>query len=230
MSSDRYNPFSEQTSQDDMLERVLGYPYEQHPTSYIFKKDEIISLDDGSISSELSGTSSEEDYFSSLAEITGEDVAQLRGRIFVVAAGSNSSPAQLARKFSTVGVQSPLPVLKARIENYAVVYASYISSYGAIPATLHYYTESHSDIFLTLLTRHQLRHMNLSEDVGDAYALASLRNGSISMAGTRLPSIAYGYFALSGALLDQEKRLVGLAHLGQQCHIPAVDQLGVQRI
>ena len=57
----------------------------------------------------------------------------LKNKVAILAIGSNRSPSQLLRKF---GGNEQIPVTIVNVKDIDVVYASMISYYGAVPATL----------------------------------------------------------------------------------------------
>jgi hypothetical protein len=234
MGLHRYNPFEgaehETAEEADPVARALGYPFEQKENSFLFSHGGMADLDEEKIAHGVAHAADDEDWFDGVAAGTGLSAEDVSERIAVIAAGSNSSPRQLRRKFRGMAHDEPVPVLRARLHDYAVVYAALISSYGAVPATNHHVPGAAADVFLTLLTRDQFRRMNLTEDVGNAYALASLRRGSVRLAGVPVPGLVYGYFGLPGAMKDEKGGLIGLSHVGPQEGVKAADQLGAQRI
>jgi hypothetical protein len=59
----------------------------------------------------------------------------LVGRRPLLSYGANAAPAVLARKLRELPVE-PLPVLRAELAGFDVVYSAHISPYGAVPSTL----------------------------------------------------------------------------------------------
>ena len=84
------------------------------------------------------------------------------GRTPVIAAGSNASPARLAAKF---GVDTSIPVERAWLDGFAVVFAGHFTAYGAIPATLCPHPGARGTVWITWLTTEQLSIMHRSEGV-----------------------------------------------------------------
>jgi hypothetical protein len=82
----------------------------------------------------------------------------------VIATGSNAAPARLQAKFAAAG--EIIPVTRARLRDFAVVFASHFTGYGAAPATLHPAPGAVSAVWITWLTEAQLAAMHLSEGVG----------------------------------------------------------------
>lgn len=57
------------------------------------------------------------------------------GRVPVLAAGSNQSHEQIARKYAAFDGSAEIPVQYARFHGFDAVYAAQLASYGSIPAT-----------------------------------------------------------------------------------------------
>lgn len=92
-----------------ILKRALEYPYATPDRSYLYLDGEARELPPG-----------------------GPD---LTGRTPLLSYGANSAPEALARKLASLpGVE--LPVLRAELEGFDVVYSAHVSPYGAVPATL----------------------------------------------------------------------------------------------
>jgi hypothetical protein len=92
-----------------ILKRALAYPYATPDRSYLYRKGEALELPPG-----------------------GPDLA---GRTPLLSYGANAAPEALARKLAPLpGVE--MPVLRAELEGFDVVYSAHVSPYGAVPATL----------------------------------------------------------------------------------------------
>jgi hypothetical protein len=92
-----------------ILDRALAYPYATPDRSYLYRDGEAHDL--------------------------SEEGPDLAGRTSLLSYGANSAPEALARKLAPLpGVE--LPVLRAELENFDVVYSAHVSPYGAVPATL----------------------------------------------------------------------------------------------
>ena len=88
----------------------------------------------------------------------------MEGRLPVVASGSNASPSRLAAKF---GDREKIPVTRAELRDFAVVFAGHFTRYGAIPATLCPHHGAVTDVWITWLSPAQLEVMHRSEGVID---------------------------------------------------------------
>jgi hypothetical protein len=92
-----------------ILRRALAYPYATPDRSYLYRDGEAHELPEG-----------------------GPDLA---GRTPLLSYGANSAPEALARKLAALpGVE--LPVMRAELDGFDVVYSAHVSPYGAVPATL----------------------------------------------------------------------------------------------
>jgi hypothetical protein len=95
--------------QTALLERALSYPYATRQRSYLYRGGGAADLPAGDL--------------------------DLSGRIPLLAYGANCSPQALARKLAPLPAEE-MPVLRAEIEGFDVVYSAHVSPYGAVPATL----------------------------------------------------------------------------------------------
>jgi hypothetical protein len=92
-----------------ILSRALDYPYATPDRSYLYRDGEAHELPGG-----------------------GPDLSD---RTPLLSYGANAAPEALARKLASLpGVE--LPVRRAELEGYDVVYSAHLSPYGAVPATL----------------------------------------------------------------------------------------------
>lgn len=101
---------AEEDRAGEILRRALEYPYATPERSYLFR--------DGGA-----------------GELPAEGPS-LGGRAPLLAYGANASPEALARKLALLP-DAELPVLRAELTGFDVVYSSHVSPYGAVPATLH---------------------------------------------------------------------------------------------
>lgn len=99
----------EPLSTGEILARAAAYPYEAPLRSFVQR--------DGRAH-----------------ELAAEDL-DLADRRPLLAYGANASPSVLARKLAS-HPHSPLPMLRAELGGFDVVYSAHISLYGAVPSTL----------------------------------------------------------------------------------------------
>ncbi|HEY6145861.1 MAG TPA: hypothetical protein VIV13_06275 [Solirubrobacterales bacterium] len=119
-----------------ILERALGYPYAAPGRSFLYRGGEALDLPDGGL--------------------------DLDGRTPLLSYGANAAPEALARKLASLpGLE--LPVLRAELEGFDVVYSAHVSPYGAVPATLHESAGTTAPVFVLHPTPEQLALLTASE-------------------------------------------------------------------
>jgi hypothetical protein len=80
----------------------------------------------------------------------------------LLAYGSNAAPEALARKLGAES-STPLPLIRAELSDFDVVYSAHLSPYGAVPATLHPSPGTITDVFVAYPTEEQLRLLSATE-------------------------------------------------------------------
>ena len=122
----------------------------------------------------------------------------LKNKVAILAIGSNRSPSQLLRKF---GGNEQIPVTIVNVKDIDVVYASMISYYGAVPATLWPVKGSILKLSIIWLDNRQLKIMHETEAVGKAYDFVKFeKNKIICNSNDLLPKEVFGYVSKFGAL------------------------------
>lgn len=115
----------ERSDTGEIVKRALAYPYASPAGSFVFVGGEACPLP--SRAPRLA--EEERDRVSPPVELA------LDARTPLLAYGANAAPAALARKLATLP-DLPLPVLRADLDGFDVVYSAHVSPYGAVPATL----------------------------------------------------------------------------------------------
>ncbi|MGI9491229.1 MAG: hypothetical protein ACR2QF_02260 [Geminicoccaceae bacterium] len=156
-----------------------------------------------------------------------------RGRIPVVASGSNAAPQRLYAKFGeNNGV---IPVTRAVLHHFAVVFAGHFTAYGAIPATLVPCPNASTDVWITWLTPPQLDIMNKSEGVVGCREVAQ-RYDYIELSGLALHTRQLGPITEAGAYLSRrmlanEGEPIRFAEVfSRNCHLQALNQRSMLRL
>jgi hypothetical protein len=142
---------------DDPAERLAlakSYPFPAPGRSYLFR--------DGAAAPLEPGTSR---------------IALFAERQPVIGHGSNRSPEQLERKFGA-GVE--IPVSRAWLRDYDVVYSAHVTQYGSIAANLQHTPGALAEVYVTWLARDQLGRMHETELGGENYYYGRL--GGVSLA------------------------------------------------
>ena len=121
------------------------------------------------------------------------------GRAPVIACGSNRSPEQLHRKYRHLDGSVTIPVQRAWLADFDVVYAAHITRYGSIAATLQHVAGTSVEVSITWLDEPQLELMHGTEGRGHSYDYVRLSGLDLSLesaadGGDRLGSaFAYNY-------------------------------------
>lgn len=145
-----------------ILERALAYPYATPERSYLYLDGEATELPPG-----------------------GPD---LDGRAPLLSYGANSAPAALARKLASLPGKE-MPVLRAELEDFDVVYSAHVSPYGAVPATLLESPGTTAPVFVIHPTEEQRALLTASEPNYDLVELNGMglyrsKHGPLSIDGS----------------------------------------------
>ncbi|MGE0736076.1 MAG: hypothetical protein AB7G15_06830 [Alphaproteobacteria bacterium] len=127
------------------------------------------------------------------------DAGATRGRVPVIALGSNRSPVQLKRKFGAIK-NSTIPVERAWLDGYDVVFTAHIAGYGSISAMLFPSPGTRVEISLNWFAPEQLPVMHETEGLGDFYAYARVDKPSLRPEFSACPAHVYAYLCRRGAL------------------------------
>jgi len=162
----------------DPLHRAKTYPYPIPERSYIFRngRPDFLNAD--------------------------SPPPDLQNRTPVLAVGSNQSPEQLARKFGAAaadgtpgGNWGDIPVIRIQLRDFDAVYSPHISTYGAVPATLHEAPGVTVSLFITWLSQPQLTRMHDTEITSANYDFGRL--GGLSMEAEHGPEMDAFYLYIS---------------------------------
>jgi hypothetical protein len=119
-----------------ILKRALEYPYAVPDRAYLYR--------DGQ------------------AHEPPADGFDLGGRTPLISYGANSAPEALGRKLAALpGVE--MPVERAELEDFDVVYSAHVSPYGAVPATLQESPGTTAPVFVIHPTPEQRTLLTASE-------------------------------------------------------------------
>lgn len=136
MLSARFGRLAEPAHTGEILARAAAYPYEAPLHSFL-----------------------QEGRHTSAAR--SEDL-DLSGRAPLLAYGANAAPVVLARKLAPLP-RAPLPVLRAELVDFDVVYSAHISPYGAVPSTLQRSPGTTAPVFVAYPTAEQLELLTRTE-------------------------------------------------------------------
>jgi len=119
-----------------ILKRALDYPYATPGHSYLYRDGEAAELPAGR--------------------------PGLDGRTPLLAYGANAAPTALARKLAPLPIVG-MPVLRAELEGFDVVYSAHVSPYGAIPGTLRPSEGAIAPVFVVYPNEEQLALLSATE-------------------------------------------------------------------
>ena len=190
---------------DGPLARAKGYPYRAPRHSYVFVNGvdyPIVRFDGDPVrDGELRVDGEALPVAGALRRLGVRDAAGLDERVPVIAHGSNASPERLARKFADVGDDVVIPVMRAWLADYDVVYAAHFTGYGAIPSTLEASPGTTAQIAVTWLTADQLALMHTTEIAAVNYVYGRLGGLNLECDGLPRLDAAYVYLTLHGCAM-----------------------------
>lgn len=157
----------------DPLVRAKTYPYDIPAHSYLFENGSFRAVEDLG--------------------------AHTAGLVPILACGSNRAPAQLARKYHDFAAVS-IPVERAWLADFDVVYAAHITGYGSVAANLQHVPGARVEVSITWLGEALLERMDATEGRGFDYDFARLEKLSLATEGGALLSEAYAYVYRKGCL------------------------------
>ncbi len=188
----------------EILRRAKAYPYNIPARSYIVDGDGYEELADG------------------------DPLPDVSGRRPVLAVGSNQSPEQLVRKFSGSGL-GPIPVIRARLKDFDIVYSPHVASYGSIPATLGHSPGTTVSLFVNWLTPEQEKRMHETEVSTGNYHFGKLDDIDLDLDPGPALTSAFVYVGRRGAFLcDGVPVALRAIHAENRCW-PALHQEEIQR-
>lgn len=136
------------------------------------------------------------------------------GRVPVIACGSNRSPEQLARKYRAAP-DTVIPVERAWLKDFDVVYVAHITSYGSVAATVQHVPGVAVEVSITWLDPEQLARMHATESLGHHYHYARLDRLELTRESGGGLDHANAYVTILGALA-LEGRAAGLAEVAAE--------------
>jgi hypothetical protein len=181
----------------EILARAAAYPYGAPLRSFIQREGEAHEL--------------------------GAGLPDLTGRRPLLCYGANAAPAVLARKLAALP-HEPLPLLRAEIVGFDVVYSAHVSPYGAVPATLQGSPGTRAPVFVAYATTVQEEMLSATEP---NYELRRLHDPELvvdrvgALAGVDAYLSRHGCLALDGA----EMALAAVE--AEDRRLPALDEAAV---
>ncbi len=187
------------------LRRALAYPFDPPGHSFVFVAGEgyrlVESGSDLFADARIERDGSHVHLGHALAELGAGQTDGMERRTPVVGYGSNASAARLAEKFGD-GPDHVIPVLRCRLYDHDVVYATHFASYGSLPAAVFSSPGTEAEVSVSFLTDHQLEVMHASE--GENYRFGVLETvieveglGTLKNPSTYIT--VHGVFGLEGS-------------------------------
>lgn len=156
------------------------------------------------------------------------------GRLPVIACGSNRSPERLGRKYAEFAGDGTIPVERARLAHFDVVYSAHITRYGSVPATLAASPGTRVEVSVTWLSEDQLEVMHASESTGENYDFMRLGAVQLALEGDggwgEVLEAAFVYGSRRGALSHRERPVAMAAATAERRRHPALHQEEVQAL
>jgi hypothetical protein len=149
-----------------LLRRAKGYPYDIPESCYALAGGRTVPLvgvdlscasgcqvlDDGTVHS-----------LRAWAERQGIPGSDESTPELLLAYGSNASVDGLSRKLAECLESAVIPVARATLADFDVVYSAHISAYGSIPATLQHFPGSRTTVFVLAATSDQCGTLRATE-------------------------------------------------------------------
>ena len=154
----------------EILARAAAYPYEAPLRSFIQVGGETREL--------------------------GAEALELDGRRALLCYGANAAPAVLARKLAALP-HEPLPLLRAQLGGFDVVYSAHVSPYGAVPATLQASPGTTVPVFVAYATTEQEELLSATEP---NYELHRLHDPALQVDGVGQLDAVDAYLSRHGCL------------------------------
>jgi hypothetical protein len=159
----------------EIVKRALAYPYPSPERSFVQLGARSLDLPEGG--------------------------PELSGRAPLLAYGANAAPVALTRKLAPLPDQ-PLPVLRAELEGFDVVYSAHLSPYGAVPATLRPRPGTVAAVFVAYPTAEQRRLLTATEPNYELETLSGIScrlEGATELTALEVYLSRHGELQLDGA-------------------------------
>jgi hypothetical protein len=161
------------------MKRGLEYPYERLPYSFLLvgeKTYKLLQFKNGELDSAIIEVDGTQMSVQSFLKKSGLENAAKAKRTAILGYGANASPSALVSKYSPPKYQlTPvIPVVRASINDFDVVFSDVIGYYGTLQAALWYQPGVQTDVVINYLDQNELKRMHESELVGKYYDVGTL--------------------------------------------------------
>jgi len=147
-------------------------------------------------------------------------------RVPVIAHGSNRAPDQLLRKYGTA---AEVPVSRAWLHDYDVVFSAHVSRYGSIADNLHHTPGMQVEVFVTWLDASQLARMHETELGGEVYIYGRMAGIALELDHGPADKLgeAYVYISRRGCLTAEGQPLALAAVAARRRVYTAIKQIDI---
>ena len=164
---------------EELVALGYAYPYAREAGSYLFVNGAAypyVDLSHGLLTQATVQIGSAIVTAAELLETVGLADRATRRRTPVIAYGSNATVSALTRKYVAHAVKEPavIPVTRARLRDYDVVWSPHLVFNGAMPATIVGSPGTVAEVWITWLDDVELKRMHKTEDAGTVYSYGTL--------------------------------------------------------
>lgn len=213
------------------IERAKNYPFDIPNYSYVFingKAFKLLEFNPNSLMDSIIQVNEERQKLRKYFDSKKIDLRFDFSNLFpVLAYGSNSSFRQLQEKFSNFNDYVVIPVIKAHLFDFDVVYSAHISPYGSIPATLQYSPKTMVETFVAYLTEPQLNHLHETEKLGINYCFGKLFNIRLVLENNAVLQEIFAYLSLHNCLYINDSHIALSAIRAKNRIFPQMNEIGV---
>ena len=222
---------------DDAIARALGYPYPRHPGPVLFDPGS------GAHAAHVVDIGPERGHVAAglrlpvpsraVAITTEHQTIEIEDAVVLIAAGSNGSTVQLARKYRGRHAARPILIAPATVAGAVSVYSAHIASYGSVPATMHPFPLGHgarhraadarAALHVLMMPAEELAHINATESLGVNYVLAAPHAVSATVEGVTIAR-PLAYVSTRGAAAPDASPVLLSQTGGAETGYPALSQ------
>lgn len=189
---------------EELVALGYAYPYAREPGSYLFINGAAypyVDLFHDPLADASVQVGSMTMAATKLLQTLGLADRTTRQRTPVIGYGSNATVSALTRKYAAPDVQNPavIPVTRARLRGYDVVWSPHLVFNGAMPATIVRSPGTVVEVWITWLDDLELRRMHETEAVGTFYSYGTLSASRLTSE-IPLPEPPHVYVDCHGAL------------------------------
>ena len=212
------------------LTRAKRYPFARPEYSFVFAAGRTLEIveagSDPLVDGRLRLDGRVVPVAEALAELGVADPLPGGERTAVLGYGSNAAPEQLARKFHDRLGETAIPVLRARLADYDVVYSAHFARYGSIAATLAVSPGTTVDLSVLYLDPAELECIHETELFN--YHFGALSDARLSVRDATVPPPLPAVYLSRHGGVAQDGGPLALAEVATEARrFPALGQEGV---